>query len=177
MVNGYRKIFWGILIANVHINLELIQVLPAFLGWLVIFNGLTSITLEHSNDAFKKAKLISILLSGFTFITFIISFMQIEHMIFKYTFMVTEVLMLLFAYYLFAGSYESFRNKRNLDIAAYINKIQRFYVTVFIINLFIMCTGYLLEIQGLVMIYLVIHFNLIIWLMYITHILKREYNQ
>lgn len=41
MAEGYRRIFWGILVATFNISIGPLKILPAFVGWLMVMSGLS----------------------------------------------------------------------------------------------------------------------------------------
>ena len=80
MRDGYKKIFWGIFFATFHINLGPIEILPNFIGMLIICSGIKEILKDYKYDSFEKAlKYISIQ-SLISFITFILPFIGLANL-------------------------------------------------------------------------------------------------
>jgi len=66
MVAGLAKIFWGIFIMSVHLNLGSIQILPPFVGLLFIASGAKSLQEETKEGFFQKAYTVAIITSFFS---------------------------------------------------------------------------------------------------------------
>ena len=61
MRDGYKKIFWGMFFSTFHINLGSIEILPNFIGLLIICSGIKEILKEYKYESFEQAlKYISI---------------------------------------------------------------------------------------------------------------------
>ena len=61
METGYRKIFWGMFFSTFHINLGPIEILPNFIGLLIICSGIKEILKDYKYESFEQAlKYISI---------------------------------------------------------------------------------------------------------------------
>lgn len=57
---GLNRIFWGFIIITFHINIGPIPVLPDFIGYILIGNGLYSIiNIEGTDESFLKARKIT----------------------------------------------------------------------------------------------------------------------
>ncbi len=66
MAEGYRRIFWGILVATFNISVGPLRILPAFVGWLMVMSGLSRFeeSLEEQEYAvIRKKSLVLVLLS------------------------------------------------------------------------------------------------------------------
>lgn len=56
MCNAYKKVFWGIFIATFNINLGIIPIFPAFVGFMVVSSGISSLYDKTNIKAFGRAK-------------------------------------------------------------------------------------------------------------------------
>jgi len=74
MRDGYKKIFWGMFFATFHINLGPIEVLPNFVGLLIICSGIKEILKDYKYDSFEGALKYISLQVLISFITFIFPF-------------------------------------------------------------------------------------------------------
>ncbi len=54
MYQGYHRIFWGLIFITFHINLGSLQILPGFVGCLVIVSGAGLLVGQHSSELFRK---------------------------------------------------------------------------------------------------------------------------
>lgn len=55
MRGGYKKIFWGILIATFSLNLGFITILPTFIGWTIVATGISILDKCAQKGDFSKA--------------------------------------------------------------------------------------------------------------------------
>lgn len=60
MSNGYRSLFWGLLFILLDIRIEVLDLLPDFIGYIFIANGLSQ--LSSNEGMFRKAQPFAILL-------------------------------------------------------------------------------------------------------------------
>ena len=51
MDRGYQKIFWGLLLVTFHLNLGAIQLLPPFIGWLILISGIRELSHRFENSS------------------------------------------------------------------------------------------------------------------------------
>lgn len=68
MLEGYNKIFWGIFITTFNIKFGPIKILPAFVGLLVVSNGLNKLYEESKLELFHKTQNIGLLTASMSFI-------------------------------------------------------------------------------------------------------------
>lgn len=71
MNSNLNKIFWGIVIANFDLNINGINILPDFLGWILIAYGLSNFRYEDvkfDNNYINYAKLTSIIMILFSLV-------------------------------------------------------------------------------------------------------------
>lgn len=57
---GYNRLFWGIIITIFHINIGYINIIPDFIGYILIYSGLNILALQHK--VYEKAKMPAALL-------------------------------------------------------------------------------------------------------------------
>lgn len=62
MTTGYKRIFWGILIATFHITIGIITILPAFVGWVVVLQGLSELEEGAPGGDFARPRMSAIIL-------------------------------------------------------------------------------------------------------------------
>jgi hypothetical protein len=75
MAEGYKKIFWGIVIATFNITLGVIKVLPTFIGWIVVLTGLLELEKNNSGEAFSSSKKATKILAAMSFGGMFLSFL------------------------------------------------------------------------------------------------------
>lgn len=62
--SGYNKLFWGMMFIIFNINLGPINILPDFIGYLLIYSGLSSLASQH--PIYEKGKVPAIILTVLT---------------------------------------------------------------------------------------------------------------
>ncbi|MDV4150986.1 hypothetical protein R0131_09065 [Clostridium sp. AL.422] len=55
MILGYKKIFWGTILTIFHLNLGTIEILPNFIGFLIISAGIKEILCKYDNQNIRMA--------------------------------------------------------------------------------------------------------------------------
>lgn len=58
--SGYNRMFWGMVFIIFHINLGPIDILPSFVGYMLIYSGLNILSSQHK--IYEKGKLPAIIL-------------------------------------------------------------------------------------------------------------------
>lgn len=174
MRSGFQKIFWGFIIITIHINLPPIQILPAFFGWMVLYFGIHSLNKDKPNAALNYAKVIALISAGITFVTFSLKLVEINPEPLKYVDILVEGLLLLFVYQYLSGVAEYFKTIHSSVATDYFYKMQRFLTLAFLLDIIVMSIAYIFTISGVTMIYIIIHLNIMLWIVYMTHNLKKE---
>lgn len=77
MYNGYNKMFWGVLITSFNINLGPINILPNFIGFLLIVSGLNTLYQESSFAGFNNISSMSMIVALLSFIGGIIGWFRL----------------------------------------------------------------------------------------------------
>lgn len=71
---GYRRIFWGMFFSTFHFNLGFIEIIPSFIGLLMVCSGIKELLKDYEYESFEKAlKYISIQ-ALMSFIDFVLPF-------------------------------------------------------------------------------------------------------
>ena len=74
MILGFKKIFWGNIITIFHLNLGPIEILPNFIGFLIISSGIKEVLCKYDNSNLRKALKINSVQVYISFIIFIAPF-------------------------------------------------------------------------------------------------------
>ena len=74
MILGFKKIFWGTIITIFHLNLGPIEILPNFIGFLIISSGIKEVLCKYDNSNLRKALKINSVQVYISFIIFIAPF-------------------------------------------------------------------------------------------------------
>jgi hypothetical protein len=95
--NSYKKIMWGVLISGFHINVSIgigvLQLIPAFIGYFILYQGITELINNAGFSYMEKVKKDTRLLIIFSIVLWCIGFL------FGYMGVIVKGLMVLF--YLF----------------------------------------------------------------------------
>jgi hypothetical protein len=62
--SGYNKLFWGMIFVIFNINIGIINLLPNFIGYILIFSGLSILSAQHS--IYEKGKTPAVILTIIT---------------------------------------------------------------------------------------------------------------
>jgi hypothetical protein len=174
MDSGYKKIYWGLLLANVHITLGALQILPNFVGWLIVASGAAMVYWDSGgNTSFKHAHDSVLIIAGISSLSFIISFTQDIHDIDMYITMTIPIFELVFIYYLLEGRMNYLQKFGMAEEASFYSGIQRIYMIIFIINNISMSVLLIIANGGVVVNYIV-GLLLTLWLMGIVSDIRKH---
>ena len=128
MRSGCQQVMWGLFLSIFHINIGAFQILPAFVGWLIITHGVEEIMKEYSLKAFTKAHLYAGLLTVETILSFVLNFLAINNEYIHLLTLFYMVFNLLFIYYFMEGSLEYLRINEKHSEAEHYKGIQLCYI-------------------------------------------------
>jgi len=173
MHSAYKKIYWGIFIITFNINLGMIKILPAFIGFIIISSGINSLYRETNIESFNNAKIFANIIVIITLIGQFIELSSINLMgslIFSGVWMplyfVIEIIMF---YKYFDGVIEYFHINNLKDLADKNIKSVRFYIIVSIINVILLNFALMFNITSLQFILAIVLIILHIYLMVLTN--------
>ena len=149
MEEGYRKIIWGLFFTTFHINLLNIPLLPAFIGWLIVFGGIDNLLKEREIKSFYKARISTFVIFIISLIMQIISWNGIQNEITWFLPIIYFVLDLLIIYYLLDGSIQYLYDFGKVSDAKHYYGIQRAYSIIYVLNTIIACVAIAIGSQGL----------------------------
>lgn len=118
MSTGYNKIFWGFIFITFHINLGSIQILPNFIGYMIIYYGIKKLSEDYKVKSLEESSKYCSILIMMAFITLVISFAispeGINNIYFDIIWMnVFNIVEIMMIYKLLDGSSEVLRVKDN----------------------------------------------------------------
>lgn len=123
MREGYKKIFWGFIFVTIHINLGCIQILPNFIGYMLIYYGIKRLNADNNINALEDSSKYCLSLVIMSLISFILSFTNtniINNIYFNIIWInILNILEIVMIYKLLYGSCERVKNDNNI----YIKKI------------------------------------------------------
>jgi hypothetical protein len=154
MRKGYETIFWGIFFATFHITLGWLQILPSFMGWLIVCHGVNCINEEYSSNYMRLASTFAKLAALWGFLSMISSFYtssnlnnSMLYIIWSMSFSVIEIL---FVYKILGGTIEYFSYNGATDIADSLTIKLRSYLIIYLTFTIMesICTFFVLDELG-----------------------------
>lgn len=98
MNSGYKKMIWGIILSNVHINIDALTILPIFVGWLIVISGFGDIeeSIVPQNRSIINLSLLSLFLMSFVeslvpFLSSELSFFSLPVLYYPVIYMIVEM--------------------------------------------------------------------------------------
>lgn len=67
MAEGYKRMFWGIIIVNISITIGILPIFPTFVGWLVVLSGFEKFAASYRKKDLSSIKYCLIALAFLTF--------------------------------------------------------------------------------------------------------------
>ncbi len=148
MEQGYKKIFWGFLIAIFDINLGSVNILPDFIGYFILGSGVYILYEEFETKDFKIANSLANLLMCYSLFMAILSYgfsnnligagldlHPIKQIIDKGLSILVSSIILIMAFNIISGTINLYREREQLTEADNLEKTQRKYVVLNIIGL------------------------------------------
>ena len=133
MEQSYKKIFWGFLITIFDINLGPVNILPDFLGFIIISSGLGELITAYENTNFKTAKKTTNFLAFYSIAVFVL-FSIFLNFDYKYKLIaetgsavLTGILNLIMAFYILAGTIDYYVSNDKESIANDVYRSQKKY--------------------------------------------------
>ncbi len=116
MSNGYRLIFWGLLFILIDLRLGPLDILPDFIGYIFILNGIKSLSARET--LFEKARPLAMLLIVLAFPNFMGAWeinltegpIAVFPMVYQF---VLSILHLLLIYFIFDATYRYAKENRD----------------------------------------------------------------
>jgi hypothetical protein len=119
---------WGLFLSTFHINVGEFQILPAFVGWLMIARAVEEIMKEYSLHAYKKAHLYASLVAIETILSFVLNLLVRNNEYIQVLTLIYMIFNLLFIYYFMGGSIEYLRIHGKHSEAEHYKGIQLFFI-------------------------------------------------
>lgn len=137
MNNGYKKIFWGFVFATFHINLGAIQIVPTFIGYIILYLGIEKIAKDYNLNSLDKSSKYCSILALMSFIAVAIPFagLEFKSSIFNIIWItIFNTIELFMVYKLLEGSVEILEKSNNPLWSEYNKKVAVYIIlsTVFI---------------------------------------------
>lgn len=176
MKNGYKRIFWGIFFITFHINLGQFQILPVFIGLLIIVNGISKLEIEFHSYKFNQANYFGFIASFLSFIGSVFGVFgdnvfnaSILQFIMLTAFSILELLM---EYHILEGSISYMLYCNDLKNAETYTNITKRYTILFMIYILLQCIFLTIALDNVVLINTLFAIVLRIWFMQIMSSLK-----
>ncbi|WP_409228063.1 hypothetical protein [Gudongella sp. SC589] len=133
MKDGYKKIFWGVFIATFSINLGMVKILPAFIGWMVVASGISILEVKSDSVDYGTAKTISYVLVAITLVGGLLNVfgkinLSSHYMLLFYPLMVMLIELILL-HRIFEGSVQSLESMENYSASGvYVGKDRTYII-------------------------------------------------
>lgn len=145
MFDGFRLIFLGLFFATFHINIGTLQILPAFVGWIIVFNGIRKIRAEFEHKAFHKASLYASGLIIHSIISFAIGFIYGKSLDNSIPIIMWNVIFglleLLLDFKILEGAITFFKSTARFELAEEFIHHLKIYICIFITNTIMIGVG------------------------------------
>ncbi|GKX68118.1 hypothetical protein [Inconstantimicrobium mannanitabidum] len=125
---GLNRIFWGFIIITFHINIGPIPILPDFIGYILIGNGLYSIiNIDGTDESFLKARKITTIMVIISIINLLLNIVPTENktpniLMSIYGVLVSSIAYVLY-YYIIKGLKEEAIKKELFDFARSLERV------------------------------------------------------
>lgn len=148
MEQGYKKIFWGLLISLFDINLGPVNILPDFIGYFIIGSGVHKVYEEFESKELKTANSLANFLMCYSLIMSVLNYgfnnnligtdfnsSPIKQIIDMGLSIFVGSLILLMAFNIISGTIDLYKERKLNTEADYLEKTQRKYTVLYIIGL------------------------------------------
>ncbi len=180
MYKGYQSIFWGMFFASFHINLSNIEILPLFVAWIIVANGINKLN-EVESGSFSKAKIFALITAGLSFVSGLITLTYgsaADGIILPIILpTVIGIMELLTEYKILQGTVEYLSINDNIEMVQEYTKKMRNYTIFFIIFLTLECIAISSFMEELIVVVAIFGLILRIWFMYTISNLKKLYEE
>jgi len=179
MYKGYRRLFWGIIVTILHINLGPIQILPSFIGYIIISSGLESFKNVSDSPKLKRAFIVNIIILIYSMIELIfdlsgksiVSLQRVNVIIIG----VFACLMLIMIYEIFSYSSDILRSFNKNYMAIKVDRKLKVFVVLHTIISFSVIVVNIYTDEMFVLIAFLSKFLLFLWLAFTFSSIKKEY--
>lgn len=161
MKKGLKDITLGLILATFHINLGTLQIVPSFIGWILVAVGVSTLVnvKAEGHVLMMKAKRWSVALSIISLFLLIATVFDNQIGDSHLLIIIVSLSELFFIYYLLSGVTEICTAKGNIEYAKENARMLGGYTTFYVIGLLIMCINwftYSMSIGGFLTIYMIV---------------------
>ncbi len=152
MEKGYKKVYWGLIVAIFNFHIGPINILPDFLGYFLISSGLSIIQDEDKHDSFKISTIIAGALTFYSLMTSILvitggvgffNYKILNNNIMKIgSTLLISALNLVMDFNILSGTKSLLMNVEKSEAAELTDKIQRNYTYLYIIALLLISISF-----------------------------------
>lgn len=175
MKDGYRKIFWGIFTISFGIYIGAFRILPTFVGWMMIGNGIKILMNYHHTNAFMTA---GNLAKGLVIVTIVGDIIYLfgkvnSSVIFSYYPVILMIIELIFVFKIFEGTIELLKSKGELVRASHIETNLDSCIRFFVVDIITYTLGMTLNIGWILLIAMLGRFLINVYLLTIFNKLSK----
>jgi hypothetical protein len=143
MKKGYNNITLGLILATFHINLGTLQIVPTFIGWIIVAMGVDSLLKPEGQALMNKSKKLSEALIITSLLGLIMTALDRSIGNPYLLTIIVSLIELFFIYYFLRGVTERYMAKGKITDANENEKILNIYIIFHIIGILIICVYWL----------------------------------
>lgn len=141
MEQGCRRILWGLFITIFHLDFFVIPILPAFVGWIIIYQGTYELYMQNKIKGFIKARNYAFVLIFITLGSQLLSWMGVNNDMLPYLGIVVFSFELLYIYSMYEGSIRYLGMIGDKADAEHYVKVQRAFIILLVIDTLMACAA------------------------------------
>ncbi len=151
MYKDLNKIFWGIILTLIDINIGWFDILPDFIGYLLIIDGLASLYNKTKQMEFNISIVFFVLMMSLSILFRIYNANIMQDFTARSMILTTlsQIFQILSVFYMYTGIINILNNFDSEELKEYIKLSRRNYVYVFLITTFIMTLSPIMSINNL----------------------------
>ena len=165
MKDGYRQIFLGLFFATFHISFGTLQILPTFVGWMMVAYGISMLQRESDSNYYKNSYLYAGITVGISFLNEIFSWIGLNQGLLRYTLIVVAVFELLFIQYFIRESIAYLYHVGLKRMASNIEKKRSIYLIMYMIYIGMQLISLVILNYNLFLLSSLLRMLLILWIM------------
>jgi hypothetical protein len=176
MYMGYKRIFWGIFFTTFHITVGSLQILPSFIGYLIIYSGIKQLREEFESANLQKAAHITIFATVVAFISGLLDLGLIgsfQYSAFSIAWLaLVSITELLYIFYLLSGSVDLLRQKDLIGIAENYKQKTKLFIILYSLFAIAGIVGTTFNLNAALTIFAIAMIIIKIWLLTMVNTLK-----
>lgn len=176
MKTGYKKIFWGLLLAFFNIKFDGIIILPSFIGWIIVFDAFKDINIKAALGKAKFLCSVLIIMSILFEVARISNFDLLIYDVMIFTPFIVSIVELLLIHVILEATVNNYADlNQNDNVEKYTEKTRVYIIFkgIEIVFMFLICLN-----QNIIISYIEIFISIVlnVYLLTIIYSVKKEMN-